>query len=112
MQNNSTNLVEFYENEYRISHRIMAQNTNNKQKNVLELIVKYKTELQLFGHLPFQTESVRNSVGAVNQEKTYFLNEPQATLLLTFMRNNEVVINFKVHLVQNFYQTKNLFWIF
>ena len=40
-------------------------------------------------------------------EKTYFLNEPQATLLLTFMRNNDIVINFKVRLVQEFFKMRH-----
>ena len=40
-------------------------------------------------------------------EKTYFLNEPQTTLILTFMRNNEIVINFKVRLVQEFFKIRH-----
>ncbi len=38
--------------------------------------------------------------------KTYFLNEPQATLLLTFLRNNEIVVEFKVDLVKVFYEMR------
>ena len=40
-------------------------------------------------------------------EKTYFLNKPQTTLFLTFMRNNDIVINFKVRLVQEFFKMRN-----
>lgn len=38
-----------------------------------------------------------------NQEKIYHLNEPQATLLITFLKNTEPVINFKTELVKQFY---------
>ena len=39
-------------------------------------------------------------------EKTYFLNEPQVTLLLTFMRNNEIVKKFKIKLVKEFFKIR------
>ena len=66
-----------------------------KQKNIVELIQKYKSELEGFGQLPFKTESVKNSVNAINQAKNYHLNEQQATLFITFMRNTKIVIKLK-----------------
>lgn len=36
-------------------------------------------------------------------EKVYYLNEEQATLLMTYLRNNEVVRKFKKNLVHQFY---------
>jgi phage regulator Rha-like protein len=99
-------LVENFENELRISHRVIAEYTNNQQKNVSELIQKYSDKLLLFGKVPFQTEAIKNSKNKTNEQKTFFLNEPQATLLLTFMRNNEIVTEFKVNLVKAFYEMR------
>jgi phage regulator Rha-like protein len=41
------------------------------------------------------------------QAKTYFLNEQQATLLLTYLRNSEIVREFKKALVKAFYELKS-----
>lgn len=39
-------------------------------------------------------------------EKIYHLNEEQATLLITFLKNTEPVIQFKVKLVREFYKMR------
>jgi len=101
-----TNLIVLIDNEPRISHRIIADETKTQHKNVAELIGKYSDNLKLFGKLPFKTEAIKNSKNRVNEQKTYFLNEPQATLLLTLMRNNDIVIDFKVRLVQEFFKMR------
>ena len=102
-----TNLIVLIDNEPRISHRIIADETKTQHKNVAELIGKYSDKLKLFGKLPFKTEAIKNSKNRVNEQKTYFLNEPQATLLLALMRNNDIVINFKVRLVQEFFKMRH-----
>jgi len=104
----SLSLVELINNEPRVSHRVIAKTTEVKQKNIIELIQKYKSKLESFGQLMFKTESVQNSVKAINQMKTFYLNEQQATLLITFMRNSEIVINFKVLLVKEFFKMREL----
>jgi len=43
MQNNSITLVQM-DNEYRISHRIIAEETGNTQKSVAESIRKYMND--------------------------------------------------------------------
>ena len=103
-----TNIVELIENEPRISHRVIAEHTQIQQKNVVELIGKYLHKIEFFGHLPFQTETVQNSVGAKNEQKTYYLNEPQATLLITYFRNNEIVTDLKFKLVKEFFRMREL----
>jgi len=49
-------LIKVVENEPRVSHRVIAENTNNNQKNVNEIIRKYEDDFKQFGTLPFQTE--------------------------------------------------------
>jgi phage regulator Rha-like protein len=94
-------LLKVVENEPRISHRVIAKHTANKPQNVKELIDDYKEKFELFGVIRFETEK-----GKGRPTVTYFLNEPQATLLLTFMRNNEIVTEFKVNLVKAFYEMR------
>ncbi len=103
-----TNIVELIDDEPRISHRVIAEQTENKILSVQKLITDNLTELEEFGHLRFKIETVTNTVGAINEQKTYFLNEPQTTLLLTFMRNNEIVKSFKIRLVKEFFRMREL----
>jgi phage regulator Rha-like protein len=105
-ENFTTNIVEIIENEAMISHRVIAKNTDNLEVSVQNLINKHMAKLELFGKVHFQNEAITNSKNKINEEKTYYLNEPQATLLLTFMRNNEIVIEFKVRLVKEFYRMR------
>ena len=90
-----------------VSHRVIAENTGNDQKNIVELITRYKADFEEFGTLPFQTEPLKNGQqSGMSTAKTYLLNEPQATLLMTYMRNSEIVRRFKIALVKAFYELK------
>lgn len=100
------NILEVIDNEPRVSHRVVAQNTGNEQKSINELIRKYSSEFAEFGQCPFKTEAVKNSAGAVNEYKTFYLNEPQATFLMTLLRNKPVVVAFKKKLVKAFFTMK------
>ena len=101
-------LIEIFENEPRISHRLLANKTNNKVLSVQKLITENTQELEEFGHLRFKIKTVKNSVGAINQQKTFYLNEQQATLVLTFMRNSEIVKNIKIKLVKEFFRMREI----
>ena len=98
-------LITIVENEPRVSHRVVAEQTENQQKNVNELIKKYHDDFSEFGTLPFKTEGVINN-GKGEQPKTYYLNEPQATFLMTLLRNKPVVVEFKKKLVKAFYKQR------
>jgi phage regulator Rha-like protein len=98
------NLIEIRENQPVVSHRVIAEFTDNKAKNIVELIQTHKNSLEMFGVIPFETEKLNNTGRPV---ETYFLNEPQSTLLITFLRNSDIVIKFKVALVKEFYEMRN-----
>jgi len=98
-----TEIIKFISNEARVSHRVISKNTDVKEKNVVELIDKHIIHLKKFGLIPFETEKTENKG---RPSKSYYLNEQQSTLLITFMRNNERVINFKVLLVKEFYKSR------
>ena len=107
-QNFTIEIINIIDNEPRISHRVIAEQTNNLERSVSKLITDNITEFELFGKMRFEIASIKNSKNRVNEEKTYFLNEPQATLLLTFMRNNEIVKGFKIRLIKEFFKMRNL----
>jgi phage regulator Rha-like protein len=104
----TTYLIEIIDQEPRISHRIIAEKTKNLERSISKLVTSHLSQLELFGKVRFEIAPIKNSKNKINEEKTYFLNEPQSTLLLTFMRNNEVVINFKVLLVKEFFKMREI----
>ncbi|MCG7945367.1 MAG: Rha family transcriptional regulator [Candidatus Thiodiazotropha taylori] len=81
----------------------IAEGVGLQHKNVLGLIRQNLEELRELGNIAFET---RNSIGAGRHTQYTILNEPQATLLLTFMRNSPVVVRFKVRLVEEFYRMR------
>lgn len=89
-----------YEGELRVSSEAIADRTDTQHKNVLELVKRYQLEMQKLGTLAFETRPLPG--GGLPQVIAH-LNEQQATLLITFMRNTEVVREFKLLLVQQFY---------
>jgi phage regulator Rha-like protein len=106
MQNQVTSIIEEIDGQLVVSHRIIAVQTNNKVLSVQKLITENIEELEEFGLLRFKIEAIKNAKNRINEEKTYYLNEQQATLLLTFMRNNTVVKQFKIRLVKDFFKMR------
>lgn len=84
-----------------VSSEQIAEGSGVQHKNVLELAATHMASLQRFGTVAFET---RPLPGGGNPVRIALLNEQQATLLMTFMRNTEQVVAFKVALVDAFYQ--------
>ncbi|HDZ4961730.1 TPA: Rha family transcriptional regulator, partial [Campylobacter jejuni] len=80
--------------------------TNNNEISIQKLIRTYKADLEEFGILEFENQLIINSKNVKNYKKIYYLNEQQATLLLTYMKNSKSVRNAKKVLVFAFYQMK------
>ncbi len=81
---------------------VIAENTEIQHKNVLSMIRQYKAELEGFGRVAFK-KSTFETAGGPQLREIATLNERQATLLISFMRNGPIVKDFKVRLVQAFY---------
>jgi len=86
---------------------LIAEKTKNTQKSIQNLINNHILSLEKFGRVVFEILPLETK-GGIQDHKIYYLNEQQATLLVTFMRNNEIVINFKIELVKQFFQMKQL----
>lgn len=94
-------LVTLHDNQPTVSHRVIAENTGNKAQNIKELLDDHKLDFEEFGVIRFETEKGRG-----RPTITYYLNEQQATLLLTYLRNSSAVRAFKVALVKEFYRLR------
>ena len=107
MQLQTTNdLVKEIEGELRVSHRDIAENLDVNQKNVSEMISKYKSDFEEFGVVPFQTEKPKTALGG-RPENTFYLNEHQATLFFSYAKNTQKAREFKKRLVKIFYQMRD-----
>lgn len=84
-----------------VTSETIAQGSGIQHKNILELIENRKSDFEQFGPTAFETRSQKRGGHPV---RTAVLNEPQSTLLMTFMRNTEQVVAFKVALVKAFYR--------
>ena len=83
--------------------KIIAECAQVKRKVVSDLIRRYKTDLESFGILRFKNAKIISEDGRGRPKKLYHLNEQQATLLITYLRNTEPVKAFKKALVKEFY---------
>lgn len=95
-------LVKVVKNIPRVSHRVIATNTDNEQLNISKLVSRNSTDFEEFGALHVKVEKTQTK-GGMQKAKTYYLNEQQATLLMTYLRNNPVVREFKKALVKEFF---------
>lgn len=95
-------LVEVRENDVFTNSKVIAEGTENKHSSIQRILSKYEDDFKEFGQLRFEIRPVKYSRGT-NEEKIYVLNEEQATLLMTYLRNSDVVRKFKKNLVKQFY---------
>ena len=96
-----------YDGTPSVSHTIIAQNTNNEARSVRLLIENHLNDFEEFGVLSFQMTKPLNTDLGGRPSKIYYLNEPQATLLLTYLQNTPIVREFKKALVKEFYQLRD-----
>lgn len=92
-------LVELKKDEVFTNSKVIAEGTGNQHHAVRELIKKYRSEIEEFGTLSILNEE---STGGRPME-VFYLNEEQATFVITLLRNSKVVVKFKKELVRQFY---------
>lgn len=81
---------------------IIAECAGIKHHAVKEHIRKQIVRLEQFGKVSFKMRPLQSG----QQAKDYILNEQQATLLITFLKNTEQVANFKTNLVKAFFEMR------
>lgn len=83
---------------------IVAECAEVERITVRKLIENRKKELEQFGILSFEMTKINDSKG--RPRKIYHLNEQQATLLITFLKNTAPVVEFKKNLVKAFFKMR------
>lgn len=82
----------------------IADGVGNPHASVIRLIRDNLEDLQEFGLVGFQIQPRPAGQHGGGDVEYALLNEQQATLLMTYMRNNPVVREFKKRLVKAFYE--------
>ena len=98
-----TEIVTLFDGEAVTSTVTVAIETDNEHASVIALVRKYEADFGEFGGVRFQIEPFETAGGAQSREIA-LLNEQQATLLLTYMRNTSIVRDFKKRLVKEFWR--------
>lgn len=88
--------------EPRASSEVIASGVQQGHRGLVQLIRKHRDSFEGFGEVQFQTRLNRHG----SPTEFAMLNEHQAALLVSFMRNSPVVIGFKVALIREFYRMR------
>ena len=98
----NTNLVILNGTDAVTTSLAIAEGTRNEHDSVILLVRKYLEDLMEFGLVDFKSESTGG-----RPTEFAILNEQHSTLVLTYMRNSEVVRTFKKALVKAFWEMRN-----
>lgn len=83
---------------------IIAECAGVTHHTIQELLRKHKADFESYGIIAFE---MRKLDGRGRPMKIYRLNEQQATLLITYLRNTEPVRKFKMNLVKAFFEMRD-----
>lgn len=105
----SNKLVAFKNNQLVTTSLVVAEGTKSEHESIMRLIQKYQAEIERWGQIYFSDLKSGNKRGDLRGRPTRFayLNEQQATFLVTLLRNNDVVVAFKCELVDQFYKMRS-----
>ena len=86
---------------------IIAKALNRDTNDLNKLIVRFKSDFEEFGTIQIlDLRSQKTGNGGQRFLKDYYLNEQQATLLGTYLRNSDKVRQFKKALVKAFFEMR------
>jgi len=98
-----SNIVSIVNGQALTTSLAIAEGVGGAHKSVIQLIRQNTSDLEEFGGVAFEMQPFETAGGTQNREYA-LLNEQQSTLLMTYMRNNDVVREFKKRLVKAFYE--------
>lgn len=82
--------------------KIISESGKVQHHTITKLIQTYQDDILEFGKVRFEIRPLESG----QSEKVYLLNEQQATLLITYMKNTLPVRKFKKALVKEFFRIK------
>lgn len=81
----------------------ISEGVGRDHDTIIKLVDRNKSDLEEFGEVGFEIRAGYNNA----KVRVALLNEQQTTLLITYMRNNEVVRSFKKRLVSEFFSMRS-----
>lgn len=81
---------------------VIAEYCKISHHAVQQTIIKHEHRLNTLGKVAFEMRALKRSKTG-QSEKIYHLTEPQSTLLITFLKNTDIVADFKTELVRQLY---------
>ena len=105
MKNQLVFMSEYIKAEPFTTSEIVSEYAAISHHAIQQLISTHENDISEFGTVAFEMRACPHKTGA-SFEKIYRLNEQQATLLITYLKNTEPVRNFKKALVHSFFVMK------
>lgn len=86
---------------------VVAEGTGNQHESIMRLVRNHENRFNRWGEIRFSDLKSGNPLGG---RPTVFaeLNEQQATFLITLLKNNDIVLDFKAELVDQFFKMREL----
>lgn len=84
----------------------LAKGMGQRHASVIKLVRKHLAALEIFGRVGFEIQPFATAGGQQSREVA-FLNEQQAAILISLMRNSAQVLDFKVALVSEFFRMRD-----
>ena len=104
---NFTPIVSIVNSEPLASTEVIAHGMRQQHASVIKLVRKHADTLSQFGPIRFEIRLAGTRQGGGRPVEYSMLNERQAALLLTLMRNSDEVIGFKAGLISEFYRMRD-----
>jgi phage regulator Rha-like protein len=83
----------------------IAEGTTNTHEAVIKLVRAYTADLEQFGRVRFEIQPFETA-GGTQQREIALLNEQQSALVIAYMRNSEIVRQFKIALIKGFFDMR------
>lgn len=84
----------------------IAEGVKVTHETIIKLVRKYESDFNAFGGVRFEIEPFETA-GGTQKREIAMLNEDQATLLFTYLKNTEIARTLKVRVVKAFRDCRN-----
>lgn len=91
--------IKTIQQELRVDSRVIAKKLGVDHKATIQLIDRYREQVERFGPLPFKMRVVKRPQGGGTNARYALLNRSQAELLLSLSRNTPEAVELKVQLI-------------
>lgn len=100
-------LVFLKNNQPMTNSLVIAEGTDNEHRSIIRLVQKHQKRFERWGAVRFMDLKSTNPQGG-RPTTVAWLKEPQAAFLITLLRNNDIVLDFKEKLVADFYKMREI----